>query len=326
MKAVHIQQFNEKLALGDLPKPVVTGSQVLVKAKYAPINPMDVYYTMGYYGLDKSLPATVGFEGSGVVVEAGEDAYAQSLIGKSVGYYAKGTWAEYVVADSTDCINFGENISEEDYQKTCSSYVNPMTALAFLHEVKSNGETSIVHSAAKSTIGTFLIKAAKSKGITTINIVRKEEQIQQLLDMGADYVLNSTNANFDEQLAEIIAKVKPMSFFDGVGGEFLTKLFSMMPNKSKTYSYGGLSGKGIENLDPSDLVFKQKILQGFWLIEGFLPKISKEVKLSIINEVASTLLTYGTANIHKIYEASEVANALQDSIQNSSKGKVLLKF
>lgn len=36
--------------------------------KYAPINPSDVFYVKGIYGIRKPLPTVGGFEGCGEVV------------------------------------------------------------------------------------------------------------------------------------------------------------------------------------------------------------------------------------------------------------------
>lgn len=63
---------------------------------FSPINPSDVYYVKGLYGLRKPLPTIGGFEGCGVIA----DSYDKNLIGKSVMCWADdtinyGTWADY---------------------------------------------------------------------------------------------------------------------------------------------------------------------------------------------------------------------------------------
>lgn len=39
---------------------------------YAPLNPSDINFYMGSYGIKKKLPAIMGFEGSGVII-GGQD-------------------------------------------------------------------------------------------------------------------------------------------------------------------------------------------------------------------------------------------------------------
>jgi NADPH:quinone reductase-like Zn-dependent oxidoreductase len=50
----------------------------------SPINPADLSFMKGYYSSAKKLPVTIGSEGAGLVVEAGSDPYARSLIGRKV--------------------------------------------------------------------------------------------------------------------------------------------------------------------------------------------------------------------------------------------------
>jgi NADPH:quinone reductase-like Zn-dependent oxidoreductase len=45
--------------------------EVLVRVFASPINPSDLMFVQGLYGLKKPLPAVPGFEGGGTVVQAG---------------------------------------------------------------------------------------------------------------------------------------------------------------------------------------------------------------------------------------------------------------
>ena len=49
--------------------------------KYAPINPSDKHYGLGVYGVKRPLPTIIGFEGSGEVVEVGENSRYGQLLG-----------------------------------------------------------------------------------------------------------------------------------------------------------------------------------------------------------------------------------------------------
>lgn len=51
---------------------------------YAPVNPSDVLYLKGMYGIRKNLPTIGGFEGCGVV----EDSRDSSIVGKRVMCWA----------------------------------------------------------------------------------------------------------------------------------------------------------------------------------------------------------------------------------------------
>src|SRR5437868_15515711 len=72
------------LRLGQLAMPEPKHGEVLVRMHAAPCNPADILYLEGRYGIDRPLPATPGFEGSGVVVASGGGLLGRWLVGKRV--------------------------------------------------------------------------------------------------------------------------------------------------------------------------------------------------------------------------------------------------
>jgi NADPH2:quinone reductase len=53
-------------------------------------------------------------------------------------------------------------------------------------------------------LGRMLIRLFKENGIPLVNVVRREEQVQMLKEKhGAEYVLNSTDPDFESKLLEL---------------------------------------------------------------------------------------------------------------------------
>src|SRR4051812_2507581 len=103
MKAVLLKDYDapaEALSLAHIPVPPVRRGEVLVRMAASPINPSDLIFLKGQYGITKPLPVVPGFEGSGTVVAAGGGWLARRLVGKRVACRAPsdghGTWAEYM--------------------------------------------------------------------------------------------------------------------------------------------------------------------------------------------------------------------------------------
>jgi mitochondrial enoyl-[acyl-carrier protein] reductase / trans-2-enoyl-CoA reductase len=66
--------------------------------RYAPINPSDLNFYTGLYGIRKEGFPVMGFEGSGVI----EQADNQSLVGSKVSVLSNmtnGTYSEYLVSN-----------------------------------------------------------------------------------------------------------------------------------------------------------------------------------------------------------------------------------
>ena len=52
-----------------------------------------------------------------------------------------------------------------------------------------------------------------------INIVRREEQVKILKDMGAEHVLNSSDEGFWDQLGELAKRLRATVCFEAIGGK-----------------------------------------------------------------------------------------------------------
>jgi NADPH:quinone reductase len=81
---------------------------VLIKVEAATLNPSDILFMQGKYNVKLNYPYTPGWEGSGVVVSAGEGS-GQALVGKRVAFMKSfevgtykfgGSFAEYCVTNA----------------------------------------------------------------------------------------------------------------------------------------------------------------------------------------------------------------------------------
>lgn len=152
-----------------------------------------------------------------------------------------------------------------EYDSVSSNFVNPLTACGFVDIAKKNGHKAIVHAAACSSLGKMLVRLTKSMGIPLINIVRREEQVKQLEELGAENIINSSLDTYGADLKAIAAKLEATVFFDPLGGSKATDTaISALPNGSTTYVYGGLGGAPIILMGPT-LIFQQKTVSFFWL-------------------------------------------------------------
>jgi NADPH:quinone reductase-like Zn-dependent oxidoreductase len=215
-----------------------TGNQVLVKMEAAPINPSDLAiltsaadlenaeYSPGKFVADmpepfysaqkarhgKRLP--VGNEGAGTVVAAGDSEAAQALVGQRVACVPGNAYSQYCIADAGMCLPLGD-ISSED---GASAFVNPMTALGFAETARMEGQKAIIHTAAASNLGQMLVKICQEDDIALVNIVRKDEHVDLLKGLGAQYVVNSSDDDFFEQLKAAIEATGAYFGFDPIGG------------------------------------------------------------------------------------------------------------
>jgi len=186
------------------------------------------------------------------------------------------------------------------------------------------GHTALVHTAAASNLGQMLNRICKDGDVDLVNIVRKEEQVALLKDMGAKYVVNSSAESFMADLTDAIHATGATLAFDATGGGMLASniLSCMEAAAARTpgaYSiYGSVKHKQVYlygGLDTSATTLNRGYGMawgvGGWLLPNFLAKAGLEVATRLRTRVANELKT--TFASHYTNEIS-LAQALQADV------------
>ena len=74
---------------------------------------------------------------------------------------------------------------------------------------------------------------------------------------GAQYVLNSSDKDFDQQLGKLNAEVKANVALECVSDDMPGRILNQMPHKSTLISYGSLSMKPMGAINPASFIYKQ---------------------------------------------------------------------
>lgn len=279
MRALELRGYGEgtkNLELIQKPIPQPGPGQVLVRIAASPINPSDLAFVRGMYGVRKPLPVVPGIEASGTVIAAGKGLYPRFLVGKRVACAAgegDGAWAEYMVTRAMLCIPLPNTVSLE---RGAMSIVNPLTAWALMEIARKDGHRGVIQTAAASALGKMILRLGARRRTPVIHIVRRPAQVELLraLGAGADVVLDSSQPDFEERLRAAAHRWHATIAFDAVAGAMTGLILQAMPKKSKVIVYGGLSQEACR-VDPRQFIFEQKRVEGFWL--------SQPVRLSMID-------------------------------------------
>ena len=323
---------NVELSIVKVDTPTPSDDEVLIEILAAPINPSDLALLTTFGGdlsninisgsgddtvasmkvhpavmksmksrMDKSMAA--GNEGAGVVVDAGVN--AKGLIGKTVGLAGGSMYAQYKCAPAMNCLVMEDGTTPSE---AASSFVNPLTALSFVETMKMENHSAIVHTAAASNLGQMLVKICQSDGIPLVNIVRKEEQVEILKGIGAEYVCNTSDPDFMESLINALVETGATLGFDATGGgnggelpgQILTAMEVAANKNSEQYSrYGSETYKQVYiygGLDRTPTVLTRAYGMswglGGWLLTPMLGKIGmervQEMRIRIAKEIKTT--------------------------------------
>ena len=331
------------ISMVNVAMPVPKDHEVLIKVEAAPINPSDLALLTTFAADLNSLtvtgagddtvssmkvrpalmgamkprldqPMQAGNEGSGVIVAAGANPEAQALIGKTVGVAGGAMYAQYRCLPAASCLVMDEGTTSAE---AASSFVNPLTALAFVETMKMENHTALVNTAAASNLGQMLVKICKNDGIPLVNIVRKAEQVEVLKSLGAEYVCNTSDDNFMKDLVAALIATGATLAFDATGGGNGGKLpgqilaaMEIAANKTaKEYSrYGSDIYKQVYiygGLDQSPTILNRSFgMQwglGGWLLTPMIGRIGMErfgqMRARVAAEINTTFASHYTQEI-----------------------------
>ena len=323
---------NIEISIATVAKPIPSDDEVLIRVEAAPINPSDLGLLLssgadltsinvtgsgdetvtsmkihpGLMGamkprLDESMQ--VGNEGSGVIVEAGVN--AKDLIGKTVGLAGGSMYSQYRCVPAASCLVMNDGTSSSE---AASSFVNPLTALAFIETMKMENHTAIVHTAAASNLGQMLVKICKADSVPLVNIVRKQEQVDILKNIGAEHICNTSDPDFMETLVTALIATGATLGFDATGGgnsgelpgQILAAMEIAANKTAKEYSrYGSDTYKQVYiygGLDQSPTILKRAFGMswglGGWLLTPMIGKIGMErfgqMRQRVAKEISTT--------------------------------------
>ena len=323
MQAISLTGPNE-WKLTEIAVPSPSKGQVLVKMAFSPINPSDLAFLTGNYGLKKPFPVVPGLEGSGVVVASGGGFVANRLLNKKIACTApnsgNGTWAEYMLTDATKCMDLKKDVSLE---QGAMLFVNPLTALAFYEKAKKINADLIVFSAAGSALGQMVTHFAKELSIPVFGLIRKSELKDEALKNGFSEVFCTSSADYLQELTNATKSFKKVIFFDAVGGGAMPyQTLNALPDKTKMVIYGRLDQDPSE-FTPQNILFKENVIEGYWLSKEAQNKSIIEIILDV-RKVQKMLSSGFQTKINQKFGLEAINEALALYYGNMSAGKVLL--
>ncbi|WP_102794350.1 zinc-binding dehydrogenase [Bowmanella denitrificans] len=320
--------FQQRLQLVEKPVVMPQKGQVLVKMLASPVNPSDLVYLRGQYGLPPQDGTYAGFEGCGEVIAANAGLYGRWLVGKRVALSAQpgqdGLWARYACTLASYCLPLRKDI---DNAQGATLIVNPLTSICLLDRARKLGAKAIVINAAASQVGKGLIRYAQKLGIKTLATVRSQANVETLKALGADWVLLTSAEDFSEQLKQAVQASGASVLMDAVADDDTARVLRQMPAGSTAIVYGRLQ----ESQDPlggkfsvADVIFRGISIEGFWLARTL--KHAPIWKVLNLNRKVQQLFADGTfhTDIYAECGFDDFIAALEHYAEHKSDGKVLL--
>ena len=329
MKAAVLNKKNEDLEIKEVPMPEIDEDDVLVKVKYAGVNPLDNMIVREEVKLitPYKYPLVMGNEFSGIVEKTGSSVtdftegdrvYARMPLNKI------GAFAEYVA------INKYAIAKIPDYLKFDEAACVPLTALTAIQAFElmnpSKGEKIFI-SGGTGSLGAMAIPIAKDLGLHIITS-GSEKNRQRVMDLGVsefidyktqdyseilsdvDYVLDTLGESELEKEFKILKPGGILVSLKGLPNEEFAKRMGLSKVKKLLFKFAGMKFDKLAN--------KKNQKYYFLFVESNGKQLEQVSRIFEEKNIKPSIDT--------VFELSDVNKAMDKVDKGGSKGKTLIKI
>ncbi len=305
----------------EAPDPGAPGEgEVLVDMVACSINPADILMIEGNYASVPQTPCALGIEGSGTVTAIGSGV-DRLKVGDKVMSLGRTNWVQQICGKAETFIRLPEEV---DLAQAAMLKVNVATAylMATTYVTLEPGDW-LIQNAANSGVGIDLIRLAHAAGVHTVNVVRRDELIKPLKQLGADVVVVD-GADLAARVAKETEGGQIKLGIDAVGGTAIGRLADCVGDGGTVVNYGLLSGE-VCQINAFNFVFRDITVTGFWLAK-VMGGMSYEEIQTLYERLAPRLMD-GTihVDIEASYPLEKISEALAHAKREARGGKVQLR-
>jgi len=314
MKTAIINRFGppEVLEITDIETPVPNEDEILIKIKFAGINPVDTKVRSGKSGVSKNLqlPAILGWDVSGTIESVGKnvsDFKKGDEVFGCIGFPGLGkTYAEFATADPKLVTKKPANIS---FEEAAAVPLAGLTAYQAINEhLKVAEGQKILIQAAAGGVGHLAVQFAKLNGAFVAGTASGDNE-DFLKSLGVDQFINYKNEKFEDVFENGDA------ILDAMGGDILYRCFSCVKRGGRVLCLPSSTKN-----DPKAIeMAKQHDVQMIWPMMH--PDGEEMDKIARLLEQKKLKV-----KVDKVFNLDEIAEAHKAIETHSTDGKVIVKI
>ena len=328
MKAMIVNSFGSEnvFEASEMTKPQVKAGHVLIKVAATSVNTVDTMIRVMGEDLPfaPALPAVLGMDFAGTVVEVGEGVTDYKIGDEVYGCAGgladlQGTLAEYMVADAKLIALKPQNLSMRE------AAALPLVAITAYEGLMragiSEGQKVLVHGGSGG-VGHVALQLARYFGAEVYSTGGGDNQLALIEKLGA-YPINYKT----ETVADYVAKYTEGAgfdvVFDSVGGENMTKSFEAAALNAQI-----ASTVAMVNIDLSLAHFKGLSLHVVFMLIPMLHNIKREEHGKILNEISRIVEAGELTPVldNETFSLEEAAKAHERLASGKALGKVVISI
>jgi trans-2-enoyl-CoA reductase len=215
--------------------------------------------------------------------------------------------------------------SQVDPVQAAMLKINPLTAWRLLHgyvELKTGDW--VIQNAANSAAGRAVIQIAHALGYKTVNVVRREELIDELRADGGDLVLTDSG-NLRDEVKNATGGAPIHLGLNAVGGESALRLMNCLAASGTLVTFGAMSLQPLK-IPNGLLIFKDLRFRGIWINKWYdnATPAERMAAFDPIFEMAGRGLLQ--TKVEKSYSLNGIKAAVEHAAHAQRRGKIIFEF
>jgi NADPH2:quinone reductase len=257
MKAVVITRLGgpDVLEIGDVPEPVPSSGEELVRVEAAGVNFADTLAASGGYPGNPKPPLVAGREFCGTRVSNGQ---------RVMGYTQWGAFAEFVAARSALLWPVPDGWRAEEGAAFPVNYFTAYFAYWKAGLLDQAKDARILIHAVAGGVGTAAVQIGKLLGAEMYGTSSSDEKLERVRQLGLQHAINYKKQDYQEAIRELTHGEGVDVVFEMLGGEHTAKSVRCLRDFGRVIVYGAATGQPA-HFDPRLLYSKGASVHGLWL-------------------------------------------------------------
>lgn len=281
----------EKLRLDEVADPHCGPGQVLLKVRFAALNPADAFLAQAMYPARPPLPHVLGRDGVGEVLALGpsvDNAQVGNTVGilrGTTGVDAWGTFAERVVVPAANIVPIPRGWSLEETAGAPLVFLTAWQALTQWSDPPAppRAGSVLLVTGTSGGVGTATVLLGKSMNLTVLALTRSAKRDAKLKELGAHFVFHSEEQDLHKAIRSAIAPRTVDLAVDNVGGALFNEVVKTLGHGGRI-SVVGRSGGIVPEFNTATLFFRRNRIGGVSMAD-YTPEAAQAAWSEIVDRL-----------------------------------------
>lgn len=258
----------DRMHLGEAADPTPAEGEVVLRVKYAALNPADRYLSEGQYPAKPSFPHILGRDGLGTVIAVGKgvsrwrEGDRVIVLRNELGVNRWGTLAEKVAAPESVLAEIPAGWDDAEAAGAPLVYLTAYQALT--QWAAPLPPSNVLITGASGGVGVASIQLAKAMGHKVIAMSRGDSKRDALTKLGADAVLDPNDTQWRKRCRDVLAGGRIDVAIDNIGGSLFSELLDVLGEDAKVAVIGRLAGP-VPQFNTASLFFRRITIRGVFV-------------------------------------------------------------